>query len=183
MLLNIALPFGFRTRVCAATICVPVREQLPLSTRHDHAAMWCLPGKDVYCKHTKRTAATSTPIALVVVLFGCTVEVALGRGYAWPEMNGPSPGRSWGRYFYKNSPRNWLRLKTKFWNNRVDPGLCSPHQYRIYFWIKFSRPKKTQTHFNPERGTAQLHKFVYKQERVHNLDATKVFVSCQKLFC
>jgi hypothetical protein len=40
------------------------------------------------------------------------------------------------------------------------PGLCSPHQYRIQFFIKFSTPKKTQTHFNPERWTAQLHKFV-----------------------
>ena len=94
MLLNIALPFGFRTRVCAATTRVLVREQLPLSTGQDHAAMWCLPGKDAYCKYTKRTAATSTPIALVVVVFGCIVEVALGRGYAWPEINGPFPGRS-----------------------------------------------------------------------------------------
>ena len=63
------------------------------------------------------------------------------------------------------------------------PGLCSPHQYGIQFFIKFSTPKKTQTHFNPERGTAQHHKFVYEQEIVHNFEAIKGFRILPKIVC
>jgi hypothetical protein len=145
-----------------------VREQLPLST---------------YCKDTKRTAATSTPIALVVVLFGCTVEVALGRGYAWPEMNCSFPGRSWARYFSQITVQGIDSVwKLNFEMPVFAPGLCSPHQYRIQFFIKFSTPKKHRHILTRSVERPNFTNLYTNRKESTTLKLLKVFVSCQRLF-
>jgi hypothetical protein len=95
----------------------------------------------------------------------------------------PFPGARERDIFTNNSPRNWLRLKTKLWNACFCPRtlFASSISHSIFYQIFYA--KKTQTHFNPERGTAQLHKFVYEQERVHNFEAIKGFRILPKIVC